>query len=172
MNETQFVRELERLFERLEKRLVKELSKILRPTSPPGAGKLTGTFYPARSLFHPFRSHHMSTMKLSASPPALRLSGAVLASAAIASITFQKVPAGGAALQVLQVNSAVSPGAGLQPSDLLFTDTSSTVGDDYTFFVTDTDGNAGAPSNDVVASAAPPAADPPAAGVLAGTFTP
>lgn len=113
----------------------------------------------------------MSTMKLSASPPTTRLSGAVLAAAAIASITFQKVPAGGASLQVLQTNNAASPGAGLQPSDLLFTDTNSSVGDDYTFFVTDTDGNQGAPSNDVVAAVAPPAADPPAAGSLTGTFT-
>lgn len=164
MNEAQFIRELERLFERLEKRLVKELSRVLRPVSPPGAGKLTGTFIKSRS------HHHMSTMKLSATPPTTRLSGAVLAAAAIASITFQKVPAGGSALQVLQVNSAASPGAGLQPSDLQFTDTSATVGDDYTFFVTDTDGNVGAPSNDVVAAAAPPA-DPPAAGVLTGTFS-
>lgn len=113
----------------------------------------------------------MSTMQLTAVPPTLRASGAALAAAAIASITFQKVPAGGAALQVLQVNSAASPGAGLQPSDLLFTDTSATVGDDYTFFVTDTAGNQGAISNDVVAAAAPPA-DPPAAGVLTGVFTP
>ncbi len=113
----------------------------------------------------------MSQMKLTAVPPTTRVSGAALRPSAIASITFQKVPHGGAALEVLQVNTPVA-GAGLQPSDLQFTDTTATVGDDYTFFVTDTDGNAGAPSNDVVAAAAPPpVADPPAAGSLTGSFT-
>lgn len=116
----------------------------------------------------------MSTMKLTATLPTTRVSGAVLLATAIASITFQKVAAGAASLSVLQVNSAASPGAGLQPSDLIFTDTNATVGDDYTCFVTDTDGNAGAPSNDVVAAATapPPPPDPPGASALTGVFTP
>lgn len=113
----------------------------------------------------------MSMMKLTAVPPTTRVSGAALAALAIASITFQKVPHGGTSLQVLQTNNAATPGAGLQPSDLVFTDTAATVGDDYTFFVTDTAGAQGAPSNDVVAASAPPV-DPPAAGSLSGVFTP
>lgn len=167
MHDHDLVRVLERLFERLERNLLHEIKKLIQPHhhhDAPSAGTLTGEFTLSGDS-------NMSTMKLSAVPPTTRASGAALAAAAIASITFQKVPAGGAALQVLQVNSAASPGAGLQPSDLLFTDSSSTVGDDYTFFVTDTAGNAGAISNDVVAATAPPA-DPPAAGVLTGTFTP
>jgi hypothetical protein len=169
MNEREFIRVLERLFERLERNVVHEIKKLLHPhhhhEAAPAAGTLTG-------IFTLSGDSNMSQMTLSATPPTTRVDGSALVAAAIASITFQKVPAGGAALLVLQVNKAASPGAGLQPSDLLFADTNAAVGDDYTFFVTDTAGTAGAPSNDVVAAAAPPPPlAAPSAGTLVGTFT-
>jgi hypothetical protein len=165
MHDRDLILVLERLLERFERRIERRLWQILHPhESPPSAGTLSGTFTFSGDP-------NMSQMALTATLPTSRVDGTALAAIAIASITYQKVPAGGAALQVLQVNSAASPGAGLQPSDLLFTDTSSTVGDDYTFFVTDTAGTAGAPSNDVVAAAGGGGLAAPAAGSLSGVFT-
>jgi len=112
---------------------------------------------------------------LLATIPSLRGDGSALAPTDIASITYQKTSLGADGVtqgpqQTLQTNSAVA-GAGLQLSDLTFTDVSSVEGDTYTFFVTDTDGDAGALSNAVanpgVVVVKPSA---PAAGTLTATF--
>jgi len=107
---------------------------------------------------------------LVASIPSLREDGSPLAAVDIASITFQKATAADPTTQIpLQTN--VAPlGAGLTPGDITFTDTSSTVGDIYTCFVTDTKGDIGAVSNEDTA-VAPPPLSPPAAPQLSATFT-
>ena len=113
----------------------------------------------------------MSKMSLTASPPSTRTDGSAAAATDIASVTFQKVPNGGTAIQVLQTNTAAT-GAVLQASDLAFTDSSATAGDEYTCFFTDTHGTEGTVSNDVIAKAvAPPPLAPLSAGTLTGTFT-
>lgn len=112
---------------------------------------------------------------LVATIPALRGDGSALAPTEIASITYQKTSVGADGVTPgpqtpLQTNSAAA-GAGLQLSDLTFTDTSSVKGDTYTFFVTDTDGDAGALSN-AVPNPGPVVIKPsaPAAGTLTATF--
>lgn len=112
---------------------------------------------------------------LVATIPALRGDGSALAPTEIASITYQKTSVGADGVTPgpqtpLQTNSAAA-GAGLQLSDLTFTDTSSVKGDTYTFFVTDTDGDAGALSN-AVPNPGPIVVKPsaPAAGTLTATF--
>lgn len=115
----------------------------------------------------------MSSTKLDATLPTVRQDGSALDPTAIGSITYQKTslvgsPPAPGPNQVLQTNEAQA-GAGLQASDLTFTDTSPLPGDDYTFFVTDAQGHIGAASNDFVN---PAQASPPAAGTLVGTFTP
>lgn len=112
----------------------------------------------------------MSQTVLTATIPSLREDGSALAATDIASITFQKIAAGATAETVLQVNSEAS--GGLLPADLTFTDTGAAVGDVYTFFVTDSEGNVGALSNTFENAAAPPVLSPPAAGELSGVFTP
>jgi hypothetical protein len=92
-----------------------------------------------------------------------------LAATDIASITFQKVPAGaaaGTAPTVLQTNAEAS--GGLLPADLTFTDASSTIGDVYSAFVTDFEGVAGVPSTTFTAGDL----SQPSAPGLTGTFTP
>lgn len=104
--------------------------------------------------------------------PSSRQDGSQLSPTDIASITYQKTSVGAdgspGPQQTLQVNSAAA-GAGLQPSDLTFTDSSAVAGDSYTAFVTDTAGDAGALSNAVVAVA--PVLSAPAAPTLSGTFS-
>lgn len=117
----------------------------------------------------------MSTTQLTATIPNSRQDGTALAATDIASITFQKIPAGSAAGAevVLQTNSEAS--GGLLPADLTYTDSGAAAGDVYTFFVTDSEGNAGAVSNsfeNVAVAPPPPVLAPPAAGELAGVFTP
>jgi len=109
----------------------------------------------------------MSQTALAATIPTSREDGSALAATDIASVTFQKVPAGQTAEVVLQTNSEAS--GGLLPADLAYTDTTAAVGDAYTCFFTDSEGNVGALSN-VFTNAA--ALSPPGAGVLSGTFTP
>lgn len=115
----------------------------------------------------------MSTATLQATIPTTREDQSALPAADIASITFQKVPAGaaaGAAPTVLQTNSEAS--GGLLPADLAFSDSSASVGDMYTCFVTDNAGNVGALSNVYTAAAPPPPVSPPSGPTLTGTFTP
>ena len=110
---------------------------------------------------------------LVATIPTTRSDGSALAATDIASITFQKTsltgtpPVPGPEV-VLATNSAAA-GAGLAPTQITFTDTSSLVGDSYTCFVTDTAGNQSALSNAVVNSSTPPLAAPSAPS-LAATF--
>jgi len=114
----------------------------------------------------------MSSTVLIATIPTTRQDGSALAATDIASITYQKIPAGsaaGAAETVLQTNSEAS--GGLLPADLTYTDIVAAAGDVYTFFVTDTEGNVGALSNTFTNVPATSVA-PPAAGELAGVFTP
>ena len=107
---------------------------------------------------------------LVASIPSLRQDGSPLAATDIASITFQKATAGApGSFSVLQTNDAAA-GAGLNPDQVTFTDASSTVGDIYACFVTDTKGSGGAESNAIVAIA-PAVPSPPAAPTLSATFT-
>lgn len=110
----------------------------------------------------------MSNTVLTAIIPTTREDGSALAATDIASITFQKIPAGQTAETVLQTNSEAS--GGLAPADLTYTDTGAAVGDVYTFFVTDSEGNVGALSNTFENAA--PALSPPGAGELTGVFTP
>lgn len=110
---------------------------------------------------------------LVATIPSLRGDGSALAPTDIASITYQKTVLGADGVtpgpqEPLQTNTAAA-GAGLQLSDLTFTDTSSAKGDTYTFFVTDTDGDAGALSN-AVANPGVVKPSAPAAGTLTATF--
>lgn len=116
----------------------------------------------------------MSNTVLTATIPTTRQDGSALAATDIASITYQKVPAGSAAGSpnvALQTNTEAS--GGLLPTDLTFTDTGAAAGDVYTFFVTDSEGNVGAVSNTFTnVAVAPPVLAPPAAGELAGVFTP
>lgn len=110
---------------------------------------------------------------LVAALPTTRQDGTSLGVTDIASITYQKTSLTGSPpvagpLTALQTNVASGSPAQLQPADLTFTDTGAAPGDDYTFFVTDTLGHIGAPSNDIVA---PASASPPAAGSLSATFT-
>jgi hypothetical protein len=167
MHDRDLIRELERLFERQERRLFELLVEVFghphHHESPPAACTLTGKFIISGDS-------DMSTTQLTAVLPTTRLSGAVLAAAAIASITFQKVAAGATAETVLQTNNAASAGAGLQPSDLLFTDSTAAAGDTYTCFVTDTAGVVGELSNDFV-NGGSPTTDPPGAPTLTGVFT-
>ena len=108
---------------------------------------------------------------LSAILPTTRKDLSALAPTDIASITYQKVPVGQTAQTVLQTNKAASPGAGLVTTDLAYVDTTSTVGDVYTFFVTDTAGTVGDLSNAVTATAVTPPVAAPSAGVLSATFS-
>ncbi len=118
----------------------------------------------------------MSTAVIVATIPSTRTDGSVLLATAIASITFQKLPAGapaGTLPTVLKTNSEPA-GSGLAPSDLTYSDTSANVGDSYTAYVTDTAGNVGATSAPYVAavSVSPPPLAAPSAPTIAGTFTP
>lgn len=110
---------------------------------------------------------------LVAALPTTRQDGTSLAITDIASITFQKTSLTGSPpvagpLTALQTNTASGSPAQLQTADLTFTDSTTAPGDDYTFFVTDTLGHIGLPSNDIVA---PASASPPAAGTLSATFS-
>ncbi len=105
---------------------------------------------------------------LVATLPNLRQDGSALAPTDIASITYQKTTAADPANEVTLATNTAGAG-GLTPDQITFTDTSSSVGDTYTFFVTDAAGLAGALSNAVVNVA--PADSPPAAGTLTATFT-
>lgn len=111
----------------------------------------------------------MSQTILIATIPGLRQDGTALDPADIASITFQKIPAGQTAETVLQTNSEAS--GGLLPADLTITDAAAAAGDVYTFFVTDSEGNVGALSNTFENVAVAPPLSAPAAGELTGTFT-
>ena len=111
---------------------------------------------------------------LVATLPVSRQDGTALAAADIASITFQKTSLSGsppvAGPQVtLQTNTASGSPAALQPTDLTFTDSAAAPGDNYTAFVTDTQGHIGLPSSPPLV--APAVASPPAAPQLAATFT-
>jgi hypothetical protein len=168
MSERETLRDIEQRLRRLERRfeeLLWILNKRLPKLAPPAAGTLFGTFTSGAT---------MSTTVLTATIPTTRQDGSALAATDIASITYQKVPAGspaGSPQAVLQTNSEAS--GGLLPSDLTFTDSNAAPGDVYTFFVTDSEGNVGALSNTFTNVAAPPATlAPPAAGELAGVFTP
>jgi hypothetical protein len=167
MSEREILREMNRRLQRLE-HLFSELLCILRRPppnlAPPDAGTLSGNFTPGAT---------MSQTVLTATIPTLRQDGSALAASDIASITFQKVPAGsapGAAEDVLQVNSEAS--GGLLPADLTFTDTGAVAGDVYTFFVTDSEGDVGAVSNTFTNVAGTGTLSAPAAGELSGVFTP
>ena len=116
----------------------------------------------------------MSTTQLTATIPTTRTDGTALAATDIASITFQKIPAAtptGPEV-VLQTNTEAS--GGLAPADLTFTDSSAAVGDVYTCFVTDSEGNVGVLSNtfENQAQSPPPTLAPPSGPSLAGVFTP
>jgi hypothetical protein len=156
------LRRLESLIERV---VLRVLAGLLLPDSPPRAPRLTGTFTQGDPA--------MSSTVLTATLPTLRTDGTALAPTDIASITFQKVPAGATAGTILTTNGA-SGGAGLAPEQISFTDTSAAVGDVYTAFVTDVEGNVGPPSNTFTNAAVspPPALAPPAAPGLSGTFSP
>jgi hypothetical protein len=162
------LREIGRLASAIEC-LVQELRRA-RSSSPPSACMLAGTFTSG--------APDMSSAILQATIPSTRQDGSALLASAIASITYQKVPAGapaGSQPTVLQTNSE-PVGSGLSPADLSFTDSSASVGDSYTAFVTDSAGNVGAVSSAFVAAASGggggtgPLA-PPSAPTLSGTFT-
>jgi hypothetical protein len=147
-------------------RLVRAILQQLNPQhSPPAAGNLSATFD---------TSGDPMNAVLVATPPTLRGDGTALAPTDIASITYQKTSllADGVTQgpqTVLQTNNAVA-GAGLATTDVTFTDTSSTPGDTYTFFVTDTNGDAGALSN-AVQNPIAVKESAPAAGSLQATFS-
>jgi hypothetical protein len=160
---------IERLLDRVVDRFVRTLLVGLHPLlvpKAPAAGHLAGTH-------QLFSGASMSTEVLNATPPSTRIDGTPLAPAAIKSVTFQKtsIQADGSVgpVTALATNVAADPTVGLVATDLTFTDTSSLPGDDYTCFFTDTNGDAGAVSNDVDVPVAAPS--PPAAGSLTGTFT-
>jgi hypothetical protein len=139
--ERRLARRVERLLEALEELVEAATAFLKRKRPPPSAPVLAGTFD---------SSGDSMNAVLQAQIPTTRGDLTALAPTAIASITYQKTTAAAPTTQVsLQVNSAVA-GAGLQASDLAFTDTSSTPGDSYTCFVTDTNGVVGAVSNAVV----------------------
>jgi hypothetical protein len=159
-------RMLERVTDRFVSSLVQALSPLLGP-KPPAAGHLSGTTT--------FSGVSMSTEVLVATPPTTRIDNTALAANQIASVTFQKTSLGADGVTpgpvvVLATNTAASQAAGLQPTDLTFTDTSALPGDEYTCFFTDTSGDAGSLSNDVSVPV-PVDTSPPAAGSLSGTFT-
>ena len=156
----QELRTIRRAIERLARILDRLVHVILGHPVPPAGGVLVGEFT--------YSGADMQAI-LSATPPTTRSDLTALAPADIASITYQKVPNGQTAQTVLQTNTATA-GSGLQATDLTYTDTSSTVGDVYTFFVTDTAGNVGALSNAVTATAVTPPVAAPSAGVLSATF--
>jgi len=113
---------------------------------------------------------------LVATLPTTRKDQTALAPTDIASITFQKTSLGADGVTPgpqtsLQVNQAAA-GAGLQLSDTTFTDPNSIAGDAYTFFVTDTAGDAGDASNVVTNPGTGVGGKPsaPSAGTLAATF--
>jgi hypothetical protein len=155
------------------KRQIHEIERLLRKIlrqqgkeTAPVPGTLTVTFHPTGA---PMNAILVATL------PTSRGDSTPLAPTDIASITFQKTQLGADGVtpgpQVsLQVNDAAA-GAGLQLTDTTFTDTNSIAGDAYTFFVTDTAGDAGAVSN-VVTNPGTVATKPsaPAAGTLAATF--
>lgn len=107
--------------------------------------------------------------------PSTRKDGSPLAATDIASLTFQKTSLGADGVTpgpevILTTQAAGSDG--LTPDQLAFTDTSSVVGDSYTCFVTDTNGQAGDLSNAEVATAiTPPLPAPPSAPTLSASFT-
>jgi hypothetical protein len=136
--------------------------KILRylSSSAPRAPTLTAAFQTSGDSMNAI---------LVATIPTSRQDGTALAATAIASITYQKVPAATptATPTVLQTNA--NAGTGPAPTDLTFTDTSASSGDVYTCFVTDIAGNVGALSNAVTDTEVAPLS-PPAAPTLAATF--
>jgi hypothetical protein len=161
-------RQVERLFHEIHTldRLIRTILRHIGKERTPEPGTLTVTFHPSGASMNAVLVATLPTTRGDASP---------LAPTDIASITFQKTSLGADGVtpgpQVsLQVNNAVA-GAGLALTDTTFTDPSSVAGDAYTFFVTDTDGDAGALSNVVTnpgAVVVKPSA--PAAGTLAATF--
>lgn len=125
------------------------------------------------AAFHP-TGDSMNAL-LIATLPTTRKDGSPLAATDIASITFQKAPNTAPAGQpvvpgpeVVLATHPATPGAGLVPNDLTFTDTSAAPEDTYTCFVTDTLGDVGDLSN---ADVAPAKLAPPGAPSLAATFT-
>lgn len=115
----------------------------------------------------------MSSTQLTVTIPTTRTDGSALDATDLVSVTFQKVAAGaaaGSAPTTLQVNSEAK-GTGLSPTDLEFTDISAAVGDVYTAFVTDSEGNLSANSNSFTNTAIAPVLAAPAAPGLAGVFT-
>lgn len=148
--------------------LLRSILRHLRKETAPVPGNLTVTFHPSGASMNAV---------LVATLPQLRGDGSPLAPTDIASITFQKTSVGADGVtpgpqQPLQTNTA-AVGAGLQLTDTTFTDTSSVKGDTYTFFVTDTAGDAGALSNAIDNPGPPVIVKPaaPAAGSLSATFS-
>jgi hypothetical protein len=160
------IRQLEDQLRTVERLVRKILSQIGKETAPV-PGTLSVTFH---------QNGASMNAVLVATLPTLRGDGSALAPTDIASITFQKTSLGADGVTPgpevsLQVNSAVA-GAGLALTDTTFTDTSSVKGDAYSFFVTDTSGDAGAISN-VVTNPGVVVTKPsaPAAGSLTATFS-
>lgn len=158
--ERDLARRVGRLLGRLEILVDVLIDFVLSKTqvSHPAAGTLSATF----SL-----SGVSMQAILAATLPTTRQDLSALDPTAIASITYQKVPAGQTAQTVLATNT--NAGTGPSASDLAFTDTAANTGDVYTFFVTDTQGNVGALSNSVTDTETAPLS-PPSAGVLSATF--
>lgn len=147
--------------------LIRDALKILDRLKSPAAPTLAASFT---------SSGDSMNATLVATIPTTRQDGTALAATDIGSITYQKTSLGADGVTpgpetTLQVNSAVG-GAGLQLTDLTFTDSAANTGDAYTCFVTDTAGNVGALSNAVTDTevAPPPVLSPPSAPSLSGTF--
>jgi len=167
----------------IERRL-KQLERQLRALAD-AVGALTAALYKfthrprAGALGVTFTSSGDSmNAQLIATLPTTREDNSALAPTDIASITFQKTSLTGsppaAGPQTTLVVNTASPGVGLTPDQITFTDSTSATGDAYTFFVTDTAGNVGALSNVVTnpgTVVTPPTLSPPAAGTLAATFS-
>jgi hypothetical protein len=163
------IRQLEEQIHTVE-HLLRQILRQQGKETAPVPGTLTVTFHPNGASMNAV---------LVATLPTTRKDQTALAPTDIASITFQKTSLGADGVtpgpQVsLQVNNAVA-GAGLALTDTTFTDPNSLAGDAYTFFVSDTAGDAGAVSNIVsnpgtggTGVGGKPSA--PAAGTLAGTF--
>lgn len=154
---------------RMIRRLMRTILRHLGKESSPAAGLLTATITPSGASMNAVLVATIPTVREDTPP-------SPLAPTDIASVTFQKtsLEADGVTegpFQTLQVNSAVA-GAGLQLSDLTFTDTNSAKGDAYSCFFTDVTGGEGALSNIVTnpGVVVPPKPAAPGAGTLSATF--